>query len=791
MGAGRRQITAWTGSLGLALLLACAALLAIGSSASALTLGVGWSGVPSYNNPEMSLVAKSGASTFRVPFGGLDDGLVEAAARSGITIHAEVSSGVSSLPLGEARTNFINAVRSAVERYGYEGTFWRERESLPYRPVTTWEVWNEPNLHGIGPGEYGVFLSEVASAIQTASQGKAGRSTNVISGGLYAQGNQTQFDEALDYLSRMYSKFGANKDVTGVAIHPYELFPNTFREPSPGVQYNRINAFRYAVERFHGKLEELAQVYGTPQKSLWITEAGWPAEHQASVGESQQAVLLREAIDFVRNHETSLNVKEFLWYNFRDSTDQAETWFNWCGLRAHDGHFRQAWTAFQEKAGVPPVVPQAPSVGTNGAIDIHSFHAYLTGAVDPRGLPTAYHFDYGTSTAYGSSTPFENAGSTEGGVAEGATITTQPETIYHFRLVATNAVGTSYGNDQTFYSSPAGVFYSDAPNNNMMSRWESSSSGWQQEYLVGDQIAAGTSPATLNVNGTPHVLFVDASDNNTITDWSWNPSTGWQQTFLFGHPVAKGTSPEAIMLNGTPHVLFVDASDNNTITDWSWNPSTGWQQTFLFGHHVAPGTSPSAMVNNGVLQVFYNDASDNNTVSYWNYSPTSGWQQTFLFGHPIAAGSSPAAMMNNGIPQVYYVDAGNENTITAWTWNPSTGWQQAPLWGHHVLAGTSPSAVMVGTTPHIFFVDASDNNTITDWSWNPSTGWQQTFLFGHPAASGTSPAAVVDNGTPHIFFVDASDNNTITDWSWNPSTGWQQTFLFGHAVSANSSAAGF
>lgn len=39
------------------------------SSASALTFGVGWSGDPGKNSQEMPLVAKFGASTFRVPFG--------------------------------------------------------------------------------------------------------------------------------------------------------------------------------------------------------------------------------------------------------------------------------------------------------------------------------------------------------------------------------------------------------------------------------------------------------------------------------------------------------------------------------------------------------------------------------------------------------------------------------------------------------------------------------------------------------------------------------------------------
>ncbi len=44
-----------------------ASFLSFASSATALTLGVGWSGNPAANGSEMPLVGKSGASTFRTP----------------------------------------------------------------------------------------------------------------------------------------------------------------------------------------------------------------------------------------------------------------------------------------------------------------------------------------------------------------------------------------------------------------------------------------------------------------------------------------------------------------------------------------------------------------------------------------------------------------------------------------------------------------------------------------------------------------------------------------------------
>src|SRR5262249_52150270 len=44
-----------------------------------------------------------------------------------------------------------------------------------------------------------------------------------------------------------------------------------------------------------------------------------------------------------------------------------------------------------------------PVVATNPATNVGNFSATLNGTVNPNGLTTAVHFDYGTTTSYGSS----------------------------------------------------------------------------------------------------------------------------------------------------------------------------------------------------------------------------------------------------------------------------------------------------------------------------------------------------------------------------------------------------
>ena len=92
----------------------------------------------------------------------------------------------------------------------------------------------------------------------------------------------------------------------------------------------------------------------------------------------------------------------------------------------------------------------SPVVTTNPATLIASFSATLNGSLNPHGLTTTVSFQYGTTTAYGSTTPMQTqTGSTYRDIT--ANISgLSPNTLYHFRIVATNSAGTRFGGDRTF-----------------------------------------------------------------------------------------------------------------------------------------------------------------------------------------------------------------------------------------------------------------------------------------------------------------------------------------------------
>ncbi len=92
-----------------------------------------------------------------------------------------------------------------------------------------------------------------------------------------------------------------------------------------------------------------------------------------------------------------------------------------------------------------------PVVSTGNATAITSTSATLNGTVNPEGQATTYSFEYGTTTSYGSQTATTSAGSATAGVkASAAVASLAPNTTYHYRLVATNASGTTLGSDVSF-----------------------------------------------------------------------------------------------------------------------------------------------------------------------------------------------------------------------------------------------------------------------------------------------------------------------------------------------------
>ena len=91
-----------------------------------------------------------------------------------------------------------------------------------------------------------------------------------------------------------------------------------------------------------------------------------------------------------------------------------------------------------------------PTATTGAATGVTRSTATLNGTVDANGSPTSYHFEYGTTTAYGLSSPGGDA-SGDGDTPVAVPISAlSAGTTYHYRLVAANGDGAVEGADRTF-----------------------------------------------------------------------------------------------------------------------------------------------------------------------------------------------------------------------------------------------------------------------------------------------------------------------------------------------------
>lgn len=164
------------------------------------------------------------------------------------------------------------------------------------------------------------------------------------------------------------------------------------------------------------------------------------------------------------------------------------------------------------------VVPQeVPAVVTSAVSSLTNTTVTLNGTVNSKGLATNYYFEYGPTLSFGSTTSVtaNGTGTTAQARAESISGLT-PLTGYFYRLVATNAVGTTYGDTLSFvtYGVPSVTTGASAP-------------GYTNAFVFG--VAApnaatadyffeyGTSPSTYTVTTTPTAITTSSSVSVELT----------------------------------------------------------------------------------------------------------------------------------------------------------------------------------------------------------------------------------------------------------------------------------
>ena len=170
----------------------------------------------------------------------------------------------------------------------------------------------------------------------------------------------------------------------------------------------------------------------------------------------------------------------------------------------------------------------APAPATGGAKSITSTSAVLTGSVNPNNEATTYHFEYGPTNKYGSTTPDQGptAANKVKAPVSAAISALAPGTTYHYRLVATNASGTKAAGDKTFKTA-AGISLSASPRTITFGR---------QTVLSGQLTSASPGGVKVTLEGDPAPY--NASEFKAVTT-ATTDATG---KFTFAQAPAANTA---------------------------------------------------------------------------------------------------------------------------------------------------------------------------------------------------------------------------------------------------------
>ncbi|MCX6283508.1 MAG: BACON domain-containing carbohydrate-binding protein [Bacteroidetes bacterium] len=220
-----------------------------------------------------------------------------------------------------------------------------------------------------------------------------------------------------------------------------------------------------------------------------------------------------------------------------------------------------------------------PIVHTLAATGVSVSSATLNGTVNPMGLLTSYHFEWGTTNAFGNSTPTlpVGSGSTPVPVTEALTGLSSG-TQYFFRAVGTTASGVYNGDTMNFVTSLPTLTVTPSDRN------VSSASGNTEFYVTSNiswAVTSDTSWCNVTASGTDNdTIFTNYTENLAVTSRIAHITvTG---TGVPAQVVTVTQEGAAVILNVDPPTRNVGSPSGNTTftvtsnTNWTVSGNAGW-----------------------------------------------------------------------------------------------------------------------------------------------------------------------------------------------------------------------
>jgi hypothetical protein len=272
------------------------------------------------------------------------DPMVEHAARHGlealpVVTYAPPWARVEPNELGSAPSNYqayADYLKLLIARYGPDGQFWKDHPDVPYRPIRTWQIWNEPGVQyqwspqADWPRKYGELLRLSYGTVKQADPG-----AKVVLAGLA--------NASWDELDALYDQGGVKGFFDVAAIHYYARIHSQFLEVTRRV--------RASLDR-----------HGDRRMPIWWTEAGAsaskgridspPNRHFQTTDEGMAHLVTKTYRLFVANRN-KLRIQRVYWYTWASSYDENAGTFDFSGMNVFDGRrvtAKPAMAAYRKSA---------------------------------------------------------------------------------------------------------------------------------------------------------------------------------------------------------------------------------------------------------------------------------------------------------------------------------------------------------------------------------------------------------------------------------------------------------
>jgi hypothetical protein len=201
-----------------------------------------------------------------------------------------------------------------ARRYGRKGSFWRHHPELPYLPVATWEIWNEPNMTAFWcpepqPETYADMFVLAAEQIAAADW-----RAEVVIGGLALgspSGTHMGVTEFLGRAARRQPEIWTR--AAGVGVHVY---------PNGGLERQLLDVVGY---------REQFRAAGVPDtEPMYATEVGWNTRGLNAIPEGDRAQRYRVMARRLPN--TSCNVAAMIPHTWTSTERDSGDYQHWHGI---------------------------------------------------------------------------------------------------------------------------------------------------------------------------------------------------------------------------------------------------------------------------------------------------------------------------------------------------------------------------------------------------------------------------------------------------------------------------